>query len=373
MSSKPSHVAPVGGEEVPFRALCDSLGFAVIATDDQRRIHYWNSAADRLLGARASAMVGQDVLAIFPESAREEAQRILQNALTEGSNDVFEYEQGDTTGRARLWVGVVSPVLGSDGRPVGASICVRDITDRREVSRQKARSQRMESLGKMAGGVAHHFNSILGGVATKIDFMLSTMHPRDKLRKDFEKLAEAVGRAARISGQLMTFAEGEHDPGFPRELTLVLTEFVDSHRAALEQLGIRVRFDSEPIQPTQVESKRMQGVLESLMHNSIDAMKQGGEFGVGLKERDHEALVTVWDTGGGIPAEKLERVFEPFFTTKGELGGGAGRNTGLSLSVVHSFVADMGGWIEVQSDPGKGTTFLIHLPLGTRDAAKRRA
>lgn len=355
-----------------FQLLCENFGFALIATDEQLHIRFWNAAAERTLGARAEAVIGQPVVSVFPEPVRALAEQRLTAALRDGAFTEFEFEQRNKDGGLALWVAVISPILDSGGARRGLSVGVRDITERRAATWQKARSQRMEALGKMAGGVAHHFNSILGGVTTKLDFLLSTMHPRDKLRRDLEQLAEAIGRAGRISGQLMTFAEGEHEAGFPRELADVLADFVRIERPRLEQLGIRLVSELQPIRATQVESKRLQAVLDSLAHNAVDAMKDGGVLTVSLREECDSALVTVGDTGVGIPAEKMDRMFEPFFTTKGELGGGAGKNTGLSLSVVHSFLADMGGRIEVTSELGKGTTFHIRLPLGTRDAAKRR-
>jgi PAS domain S-box-containing protein len=355
-----------------FEQICRSLNFAVIAADADGAVRFWNAAAARMFEGRPDLAHGRPIAGIFPESARPRLAQFVQQALRDGKPADLEYTRDRDEDQGELLTAVISPIIGEDGARRGVSICVRDITARRAVTRHLAKVRRMSSLGSMAGGVAHHFNSILGGVSTKLDFMLSMMNPRDRLYKDLQAITEAVGRAARISGQLMTFAEGNHDSGYPEDMATVLRTFVNEMTPELIELGIQLVAQIQNVTPTRVESRRLRAAMESLKQNAVEAMPEGGVLTVGLRESGELAVITIADSGSGIPQNKIDHIFDPFYTTKGELGGGAGRNTGLGLSVVHSFIADMGGTIDVQSRPGRGTTFEIRLPLGTEEMPARR-
>lgn len=345
-----------------FERLCHSVSFALIATDDQLRIRFWNDMANHTFGARAESMMGQPIIGIFPEDVRTAAQTLIETALRDGQAGDLEFGFRDPAGRPLLLTAVISPIHTGEGTRAGVSVGIRDITRRRELTRQLNKARKMASLGAVAGGVAHHFNSILGGAMTRLEFVLSSMRTSDRLKRDIERVLDAIGRAARISGQLLSFAEGDHEPGPPQELATIVREFISEKATEMASRSIRVQLNLAPIQPLTTESRRMKGVLESLVQNAFDAMPKGGDLTVSLAEDGEYALLIIADTGCGIPEDKFERLFEPFFTTKGSLGGGAGKNTGLSLSVVHSFITDMQGRIEAFSVVGQGTRFEIRLP-----------
>ncbi|MCK6483628.1 MAG: PAS domain-containing protein [Phycisphaerae bacterium] len=356
-----------------FEHICDSLSFALIATDDRLCIRFCNAMAARMFAAPAEDVIGRPVLDVFPENVRDTARPILERVLGESTPGEFEFPQRDpATGRLMFLVAVISHIPASADASHGVSVAMRDITQRRELARQLSRARRMTALGDMAGGVAHHFNSLLGGVTMRLELLMQHMSRRDRLRKDLEQVAAAIGHAARISGQLLTFAEGDHEAGHLRDLTEVVTSCGDEMRRELAETNVRVETAISPIPPTQVESRRLRAVLDSLKRNSLEAMPDGGVIRLSLREVDGMAQVNFEDTGQGILESKLEKIFEPFFTTKGELGGGAGKNTGLGLAVVHSFVEDMGGRIDVESTLEKGTTFSIRLPLGSEHFTRRR-
>lgn len=352
--------------------LCQNVGFALIGANERLEILFWNKMAEQMFAGGPELQRGRPILEVFPESAQTSARSILDAALKDGVSSDLEFNRRDTAGKARLVTAVLSPVLAPNGARLGVSAALRDITTRRELSHQLSQARRMASLGEMAGGVAHHFNSILGGALTRLDFILSLMKPGEKYRKDLEQIFEAVGRAARISGQLMTFAEGDHGAGDPRDLVDVVTRFIAQVAPTLTDKGVRLVARVEPISPTQVESRRLWGILDSLVHNAVEAMPKGGEIAIILRESEGSAMLSVVDSGCGMSDAQLDRLFVPFFTTKGELGGGAGKNTGLGLSVVHSFITDMGGRISVTSKENEGTRFDIRLPLGAAPEKRRR-
>src|SRR5262249_8609937 len=200
--------------------------FAVIATDEQLRICFWNAMATRMFGAPAERMKGRSAIEVFPEPVRPAAQGLLDAALREGNAGDLEFTQTEENEKSRLLTAVVAPVVGPESRRIGVSISLRDITQRRELSRKLARGRRMASLGQMAGGVAHHFNSLLGGAMTRLEFVLSMMKSGDRFYKDLGRVLDAIGRASRVSGQLLTFAEGDHEPGMPADLTEIINSYV---------------------------------------------------------------------------------------------------------------------------------------------------
>jgi signal transduction histidine kinase len=215
----------------------------------------------------------------------------------------------------------------------------------------------------MSGAVAHHFNNILGGMLTSIDYVLPSDSPRE-LRRTLRLLAQAIGRATRITSQLAAFAESENETTEMVELNRALEMFIERIRARTEEGGIKLEVDLDKVPAsTQFEAQRLMPVLESIGHNACDAMPTGSTMTVRMRQDEDSAVISIEDTGCGIPEDLLDRVFEPFFTTKGELGGGSSDNIGLGLAAVHGLVSEMGGTIDVASRLGKGTRVTLRLPL----------
>jgi signal transduction histidine kinase len=266
-----------------------------------------------------------------------------------------------------VFILIVSPIVDAQGRTVGASASMRDISTRKRLSQELARSRRMAALGKMAGGVAHHFNNILGGMLTSIDYALPSDSPRE-LRRTLRLLAQAIGRATRITRQLSAFATAETELQESADLNRLMSGFCEKMRRETSAAGIRLVTDVRPVAPCPFEVQRMLPVLESLAQNAMDAMTVDGTLRIEMVQQDQEALITIADTGCGMSEQEMEHLFEPFYTTKGELGGGSSDNIGLGLAAVHGLVAEMGGSIKISSTVGRGTEVRLLLPLTPREA-----
>lgn len=361
MSQKRATMTP-SCDDAFLRRLCEHIGFVMIGVDVDLRICFWNEEATRQFGSAVGEMAGRTVLDLIHPSERSQARHLFESAIREGEVGEMEvkYSQGD--GTRRTFVLIVSPIADDAGQRVGASASMRDISERKRLSQEVARSRRMASLGGMAQGVAHHFNNILGGMLTSIDYVLPSDSPRE-LRRALRLLAQAIGRATRITQQLEAFAKSEHHKVEWAELNDLMQMFVKRVRrqAELAKIKFVARIDKVPTRD--YEAQRLMPVLESLAQNAFDAMGRGGTLTVTMHRESGVAVITLRDTGCGIPEDVLDRVFEPFFTTKGELAGGSSANAGLGLAAVHGLVEEMGGTIDVASTVGEGTTVRVRLPL----------
>jgi PAS domain S-box-containing protein len=260
---------------------------------------------------------------------------------------------------------------------------IRDITERKEAEKEKARleeqlqqSQRLKSIGRLAGGVAHDFNNLLTVINGYSSMVMETLPAHDPLCEPVQEIFDAGERAANLTRQLLAFSRKQVIAPKLLNLNALVSELVKMLRRLVgEDVSVVTRLDSS-VDPVFVDQSQMEQVLMNLTTNARDAMPGGGELlietqnvlineeyastHVGAKAGEH-VLLAVSDNGVGMSPETLERAFEPFFTTKPR-----GQGTGLGLAMVYGIVEQNGGWIFVYSEPGKGTSFKIYLP-GVRD------
>jgi PAS domain S-box-containing protein len=267
------------------------------------------------------------------------------------------------------------------GNVAGVEGTFRDITgrmqaeeERRKLESQLIQAQKLEAVGTLAGGIAHDFNNILSGIMGYSELCLMVVQDRPEVCQNLEQVLKAAERARDLVRQILTFSRKAEQEKRPITLAPIVKEVVNFMRASLPatvEITQKIEATSDVIMadPTQ-----MHQVLINLCTNAGHAMKEtGGALEIGLEEVVINAngllhhppimngdylVLTVRDTGHGIPQENLARIFEPYFTTK-ERGAG----TGLGLAVVHGIVKDHGGEIRVYSEVGKGTMFRVYLPL----------
>jgi PAS domain S-box-containing protein len=355
-----STLSPPG--ESFYRTLFQIAPVALIITDHRFLVTTANAPAGELLGVPPDKMVGRFIWALVPPSRQRLLERLLERTVDKGELSEFNADLTDSAGVTRNIEVLLSPFRDEAGGRVGVAAWVIDETQRKQLADRVAQMERMASLGTLAGGIAHHFNNILGGVATFVDYALGTDDPLI-MKRALAMTAEAVTRATKITQSLISFAARDHMRSDLADLTEVVLTFVHLVERPLADKGIRVLLDVRPVPVLAVDANRMQQVLGNLLTNSEDAMPAGGAVQITLERAGDEARLTFADTGSGIDPKHLSLVFEPFFTTKGLLAGGDRANPGLGLSIAHGIITEMGGKISVESRLGQYTRFTIRLPI----------
>jgi PAS domain S-box-containing protein len=376
----------VAAERERIRVILENAYDGFVAVDTAGRITDWNAQATRIFGLEAAEAVGRPVETLLPEDQRAKFRAGFATFVDTGFCPLIgapiETEVRHAGG-GRVPVELAVAVLPLEAG-AGATMFVRDITPRREaeareLQRQQrldearqalARSQKLEAVGKLTGGVAHDFNNILHIISANVQLMLRADGPVN--RKRLHSILDAVERGSKLAGQLLAFARRQ-----PLHPTVVdvgqLLERMDSLLLRAAGDSVTVERSAPPqLWPTLVDPNQLENVLLNLVINARDAMEGAGTVRLSLENvtvdpsglaGDPEltpgeyVAVAVQDSGHGMPPEVMERAFEPFFTTKPE-----GKGTGLGLSMAHGFVRQSGGHIRLASAPGQGTTVTIYLP-----------
>ncbi len=301
----------------------------------------------------------------LPEATAEVLDRALRAVLETGAQQELEISlEGPDRDRFFDWRFV--PERDVDGRVTTAVALIRETTEQRALEIQLRQSQKMEAVGRLAGGVAHDFNNVLTSIQGHAAFALQELEEGDPLRDDLVEIARSAERAAALTRQLLAFSRRQIMKPRIVDVGRIVTNMERMIRRLIGEhieLDVAVRTDTSTIEadPSQLEQ-----VLMNLVVNARDAMPRGGRLAIeverGLPEEaseDEDPLVwlLVSDTGQGMEPDTVDHIFEPFFTTKDP-----GKGTGLGLSTVYGIVEQSGGRIRVESEPGEGTRFVLCFP-----------
>ena len=352
--------------EAHHRTILENIGDAVFIADPQGRYLDVNPRACELTGYSRDELLQLTVSDTYPAQDRDAAAlRIVD--VAGGRAAVTERPLLRKDG-AILVVESNARRL-SDGRLLGA---VRDITERKRLEEQLRQAQKMEAVGRLAGGVAHDFNNVLTAIFGYADLLNEELPEGHQARQDLDEIRKAAQRASSLTRQLLAFSRQQ----VLQPMVLSLNDLVEDIQNMLVRLigeDVQLRLGLSPSAGNvRADAGQIQQVLMNLVVNARDAMPTGGKLLVEtanteLTEQYAEAhqpvapgayvMLAVSDTGSGMDAETKARIFEPFFTTKEK-----GRGTGLGLSTVYGIVKQSGGYVWVYSEPGRGTTFKIYLP-----------
>ena len=307
----------------------------------------------------------------------EECRTALHRVLEEGTTVRLRNDTIDAgTTDQRLVEVTGTPTRDADGQVAGAVWVLRDITDEALIEHERAKSARLESLGVLAGGLAHDFNNILMGVTGNLS-LAQAMIPAENtaLIARLTNATAACARARGVTNQLLTFSKG----GAPVKKTASIRELVtECTRFALSGSPVKPTFDVHPdLWAADVDTGQVGQVVQNLVLNAMQAMAKGGVLEVALHNADLDeesipaetpltpgkyVLIAVKDTGTGIPQDVLNRIFDPYFSTKE-------KGSGLGLAISYSIVRQHGGAITVESELGVGTCFRVYLPASSAAAA----
>jgi PAS domain S-box-containing protein len=358
--------------EERFRLLIEHAPDLIHVIDDQGRLRFQSPSAEQILGYGEAERLGRSLFdLIHPDDVAAVRAALRQAAARPGQSVQMECRVRHRTGQWRLLEVVCRSLPEQD--PDGFNVLnSRDVTDQRQLEEQLRQAQKMEAIGRLAGGVAHDFNNILAAMMMQIDLMTTAEDLPSGIGAGLQEIRAAVDRAANLTRQLLLFSRRQVMQ--PRDLHLneVVTDLARMlQRIIGEDVRLHLDLDPSPLR-TYADPGMLDQVLMNLAVNARDAMPGGGQLRIETRSRTvdeasarHLGDVTpgeyvglrVSDTGCGIPPEDLPRIFDPFFTTKEP-----GKGTGLGLATVFGIVKQHGGWIDVHSRVGRGTTFEIYLP-----------
>lgn len=362
----------IGEYRARLASIIDSSEDAILAKGLDGTITAWNRGAERIYGYPAKEVVGKHISMIVPKDRPNEIPEILRKIS--GGESIEHYESVRIAKDARqLNVSIsVSPIHDASGEIVGASAIARDITAQRKTEDQLRQAQKMEAVGRLAGGVAHDFNNVLGIINACTEFLRDRIDPASEPFSYVENIKKASDRGAALTRQLLAFSRKQVVKPVILDLNDRLKEISKLLRPLMGddiETTIVPRAQSAVVE---ADPGQLDQIVMNLAVNARDAMPGGGRF---ILETDvvefdqhfadqHQPLVpgkyvmlAVSDNGSGMDREVMSRIFEPFFTTKEQ-----GKGTGLGLSTAYGIVKQSGGHIWVYSEPGHGTTFKVYLP-----------
>jgi PAS domain S-box-containing protein len=352
--------------------IIDSSEDAILSKDLNGMITSWNRGAEHIYGYTPEEVVGKHISLLAPSDRPDEISEILQKIARGESTEHYESVRVTKDGR-HLNVSIsVSPLRDAAGNIVGASAIVRDVTAQKRTEGQLRQAQKMEAIGRLAGGVAHDFNNILGIINACTEFLRDRIDPASEPSLYVDNIKKAIERGTALTKQLLAFSRTSAIQ--PRVLDLN-ERLKDISKLLRPLMGDDVEIliaSKSPSAVVEADPGQLDQIVVNLAVNARDAMPRGGKFiletgAVKFDEafaEQHQAMeagkyvvLAVSDTGFGMDEATMSRIFEPFFTTK-ELGKG----TGLGLATVYGIVKQSAGHILVYSEPGQGTTFKIYLP-----------
>jgi PAS domain S-box-containing protein len=351
-----------------FRAVFDGAFEAMVISNDEGRYVDVNPAACEVFGRTHDELVGMRVGAVSgtPEKAGTAWRSLLEEGAVRGPYEVVRPDgtvrETEFSARANVLPGRHISVL-------------RDVTERKQLERDLWQAQRLESVGRLAGGVAHDFNNLLTAIRGYAHLLLERVAAGSVEHQHAEEIDRAADRAAGLTAQLLAFGRKQLLQARPIELNRLVERLADM-LARLVGDGVELRFELDTaVRPIRVDPAQLEQVLVSLVMNAVDVTPAGGRVIVRTANAEAQpsddlaegryGVLSVEDSGPGVDESVLEHLFEPFFTTKD-----VGQGVGLGLATAYGIAKQSGGTISVTTAPGAGSTFAVFLPesfAGTRE------
>jgi PAS domain S-box-containing protein len=354
-----------------LQSLVQTSPLAIIALDLDGNVRSWNSAAERVFGWTENEVIGLRIQ-IIPDDEWDAFYNSLDITRKAGTFTGFETTRMRKDGSLIDVSLSAAPLVDGKGNINGSVVVIADITERKHLEEQFRQAQKMEAVGRLAGGVAHDFNNLLTAIIGYSQLALARLHREDPLRREIDEIEQAGQRAAGLTNQLLAFSRRQVLQPQVLDLNAVVANLGKMLERLIGEDIMLVTTLAPDIGFVKADRGQIEQIIMNLAVNSRDAMPDGGRltietFNADLDESytaEHidarpgpNVVLAISDNGCGIDKETQSNIFEPFFTTK-ELGKG----TGLGLSTVYGIVQQSGGHIGLYSEPGIGTTFKIYLP-----------
>ncbi|MEW6146222.1 MAG: PAS domain S-box protein [Thermodesulfobacteriota bacterium] len=359
-------------EKIRFQAsLLDQVRNAVIATDLDGKILYWNKFAEKIYQWREYEVAGRNIIdTVVPESSRGKAKQIIDTVNESGhwEGDVFPKRKDGSTFPAQL---ILSVIRDERGRVIGNVAVVTDITEKKMLETRFLRAQRLESIGTLAGGIAHDLNNILQPIMLSIQILKQGISG-EKYERILSVVESSAERGADLIRQVLSFARGVESEKQTLNVKYLISDVLKIMKETFpKSIEIKTYTDGE-LRNIVGDYTQLHQVILNICVNARDAMQAGGELSISTRNISagedgsgkyidivpgEYVEITISDTGSGIPPEVMDKIFDPFFTTKEQDKG-----TGLGLSTAYGIIKEHGGHIYAESETGRGSRFVIYLP-----------
>jgi PAS domain S-box-containing protein len=354
-----------------LQSLVQTSPLAIIALDLEGNVKSWNSAAERIFGWSEKEVIGLRIQ-IIPEDEWDGFYNSLDITCKAGTFTGFETTRMRKDGSLIDVSLSAAPLVDGRGAINGSVVVIADITERKHLEEQFRQAQKMEAIGRLAGGVAHDFNNLLTAIIGYSQLALGRLDRKDPMRKEIEEIERAGQRAAGLTNQLLAFSRRQVLQPQVLDLNAVVVDLAKMLERLIGEDIVLATSLAPDIGFVKADRGQIEQIIMNLGVNSRDAMPDGGKltietFNADLDESytaEHinarpgpHVVLALSDNGCGMDKETQSNVFEPFFTTKER-----GKGTGLGLSTVYGIVNQSGGHIGLYTELGKGTTFKIYLP-----------
>ena len=357
--------------EDKYRTILESLEDGYYEVDIDGNFTFFNDSLCEIYGYPKNEMMGRNIRKLTDQETAKRGYSLFNKVYTTGRSEKgFEWSITRKDGTNRVVEATVSLKRNAEGVPRGFRGIVRDISGKHRLEAQLQHAKRMESIGTLAGGIAHNFNNLLMGIQGNASMALLDIDSSNPRRKNLKNIERLVENGAKLTAQLIGYArEGSYEVK-PISLNQLVKETSDTFGMTKKEISVHQAL-SEKLYGINADQGQIEQVLLNLYVNAADAMPEGGDLflkTMNVTDKDitgkpykvqsgNYVLLTVRDTGIGMDKETRERIFEPFFTTKGLASG-----TGLGMASAYGIIKGHGGYIDVDSEVGEGTHFSIYLP-----------
>ncbi len=366
--------------EKQWQMTFDAIGDMVTIHDTEFKMVQMNQATTDFFQKDASELVGRKCYEIFCSN-----QTTCDNcpALPLGKDLLSHTAEITNSESKRIFFVSVSPILDEEQKFIGVLHVAKDITDWKRLEEQLHQAQKMEAIGTLAGGIAHDFNNILTPIIGYSELLQMKVEPDGMVKNGLDVILQSARRATELVQQILSFSRQQHQKMAICHIQPIVKEALKLIRSSLPAtIEIRQEIDMD-CGAVRADLTQIHQLLLNLCTNSGHAMTEGGgvlDVSLGCRELQEEdcrhfsslspgphLCLEVSDSGCGMNASLQKRIFEPYFTTKAK-----GKGTGLGLAVVHGIITAHKGYIDVSSEPGRGTLFRIHLPMAERGESRER-
>ncbi|NQT62152.1 MAG: PAS domain S-box protein [Candidatus Marinimicrobia bacterium] len=355
-------VDQLSATESRYRNIVENSADAIITIGEDNRIQSWNKGAERLFGWTASETLGEAIGMMIPGKLLQSGELLcLAYGITKASEvKNYQTERLDNRGRT-IPVNLTESALLSNGKVLGRSQIIRDISELQTIEHQMRQSDRLATLGQLAAGVAHEIGNPLTSISSLVQLLERRIENPDHIGK-LGRIRANIERITKIVHELVDFTRPQATDIQSVQINDVVENAVGLMSYDNRSQKIKIDLELSPNLPRiKASPDKLHQVIVNLLVNAFDAMKEGGDHILITTSASASSVsINVTDNGGGMNLEVLDKIFEPFFTTKD-----IGKGTGLGLSVSHGIINSMNGSLNVNSTLGEGATFLIEIPKGS--------